>query len=307
MNALAPVKDDWIIKGYEYVATLGEGSFAAAYRARHRKLRVDRVIKLLKSELMRSDDGEDYPALFAEEARVLALIKNENVPQVFDCGETDDGRPYFVMEFLNGKDLAAVIEDEKRTPFPVRTVLNLGICIFDGLAAAHQVGIIHRDVKPANIFIVRPDQPGGSPKAKVIDFGTFSPNGKTEKRDGKVVCRGTARYAPPEQFSGQPLTTAADIYAVGVVLHEMITGLFPFSWLTNSDKLAEAHATRPLRPIDTVRSDVPVDLIQLVDWFLRKDVAKRPSSAELCARKLRDLKDELDLSATVSRAATGRS
>ncbi|MEU7044710.1 protein kinase [Streptomyces varsoviensis] len=211
---------------------------------------------------------------FAREVRIMRLLSHPNLPRTIDGGvdETNEDLPFLVMEFLDGHPLAELIAEEGQLPVP--WVAAIGAQMADALSAAHIAEVVHRDLKPRNVMLTR----GGV--VKVLDFGigrlADDPDGTKLTSTGVTV--GTARYMAPEQFEGSLVTKAADLYALGCVLHEMLLGNPPFMGNT-AFEFRDKHVHQEPPPVRLLRSDVPEPLARLVDRLLAKNPAERPADA----------------------------
>lgn len=264
---------------YEVVSLLGRGASASVYKALHTELRSPVALKVLHGQL-----GSDahYVQRFRREAQVVSRIRNPHVVSVLDFG-TDQGLPYLVMEFCHGTTLDRVIAKEK--PLAPERAARITAQISAGLAAAHQMGFVHRDVKPGNIAIERQAQ---KELAKLLDFGIVRLP-EVEDSDkltqvGTVV--GTPSYMAPEQTEGKDVTPASDLYAVGVVLYEMLAGRKPFTG--GAAELFHKHRHEPPPPLDA-----PTALQSLVMALLEKDPARRLQSAQQVAEEAKRIEIEL--------------
>jgi serine/threonine-protein kinase len=203
---------------YELREVVGAGGVARVHRAVDRHLERDVAIKVLDDQQARSADpsGRDR---FLREARSAARLQHPHLVTVFDAGE-DAGELFLVMEFVNGQSLAAIISE--RAPLPIDEAVSIAVQILDGLSAVHADGVIHRDVKPSNVLV------DGAGRVRLTDFGIAKRLDEIEENltsAGMVV--GTPTYLAPEQAAGERLGIATDIYSVGLVLAEMLTGLRP--------------------------------------------------------------------------------
>ncbi|MFJ1595493.1 protein kinase [Streptomyces sp. NPDC088261] len=212
---------------------------------------------------------------FAREVRIMRKLNDHpNLPRTIDGGvdATNGDLPFLAMEFLDGHTLADLVAEEGR--LPVSWVAAIGVQMAHGLAAAHALGVVHRDLKPRNVMLTR----GGL--VKVLDFGmgriADDPDGALLTSSNATV--GTARYMAPEQFQGSHVTPAADLYALGCLLHEMLLSSPPFTGNVAFD-LAEKHAREEPPPVRLLRADVPEPLARLVDRLLAKNPADRPADA----------------------------
>ncbi len=217
-----------IVGRFEIVAPLGAGSMGEVYQAHDLKLRRDVALKLLSPALATS---EEHLLRFEREARAASALNHPHICTIYDVGQAPeaDNRPYLVMELLRGLSLFEVLASG---PLSVSTVIGLGVQISDALDVAHNAGIIHRDLKPANIFVTARGD------AKLLDFGlaamagaveATTPAGMDESRHPNVLTNpgtavGTVLYMSPEQALGDPLDNRTDLFSLGLVLYEMLTG-----------------------------------------------------------------------------------
>ncbi|MET9227210.1 protein kinase [Lentzea sp. NPDC003310] len=209
---------------------------------------------------------------FGREVRIMRRLDHPNLPRTVDGGVDSTGRPYLAMELLDGRTLRDLVAEQAQ--LPVSWVAALGAQIADGLSAAHSAGVIHRDLKPSNVMLLR----GGL--VKVLDFGmgriVDDVDGDRVTSTGATV--GTARYMAPEQFRVSAVTQAADLYALGCVLFELLTGVPPFH-SESSHELGQKHIEEPAPLVRLLRSDVPEELARLVERLLAKDPVERPADA----------------------------
>lgn len=269
---------------YRVIGELGRGGMGVVYEAVHEALGNRVAVKLLGA------DGATERAIqrFQTEAQALAAVHHEGLVKIWDSGRLPDGTCYILMEYLEGESLGvrlARLREERRS-MPIPTALHITAQVAAALEAVHQRGIIHRDIKPDNLKLVAdPVAPGGE-RVKVLDFGValFMDAAERHTREGEAP--GTASYMAPEQCTGQRIDPQADVYALGVVLYEMLTGQPPFTgaWLT----VMNLHCTRPPPPVRQFRPEVPERLEWLVQGMLEKARTARPSMGEvsLQARQL---------------------
>jgi len=263
---------------YRILDVIGDGGMGRVYAAEHVTLRRKLAIKVLKPELARVEGNVER---FLQEARAASTIAHPNVVDILDFGRVPGGPVYFVMEFLEGEDLAMLLRRQIRLPWP--RVQQIVLQVVRGLHAAHKCGVIHRDMKPANIYLVR--RPDGSESVKLLDFGIakwVSPDG-LGSLTGEGSVFGTARYMSPEQASGLPVDGRSDVYAVGVFTYEMLTGRPPFD-SDNFMRVATQHINEPILPPRDMAPDAGISEIveALVMRALAKNPADRyPSMAEL--------------------------
>jgi eukaryotic-like serine/threonine-protein kinase len=266
---------------YELLELCGTGGMSSVYKAHDRLLERNVAIKVLHPHY--SDDGE-YVERFRHEARVVAQLSHPHIVTVIDRGE-DEGRQFIVFEFVDGENLKQLVQ--RTGPLPVRRAVELAVEIADGLAFAHEHGLIHRDVKPQNVLLT----PDGD--AKVTDFGIARSldveHGVTQT--GTVL--GTSNYLSPEQASGKPSSRATDVYSLGIVLYELLTGEVPFPG-ENFVAVAMKHINEPAPDLLERRPDVPLRLAAAVDKALAKDPAERFRTMDQFGWELRQALAELD-------------
>ena len=250
---------------YEVLAVIGEGGMGRVYRVRHRRLGRSFALKALRADLARESVLADR---FLQEARAAAVVTHPNVVQINDFGTLASGQPYFVMELLEGRTLTRILREEG----PVEPARCIGIArqIAEALAAAHAMGVIHRDLKPDNIILVRPS--GSHTTVKVLDFGLAKVAGSSRLTRPGVVF-GTPYYMSPEQAAGEEFDHRVDIYALGIVIFELITGRVPFEADTYMGVLSKhIHAAPPqLRDFK-----VPLEGLSGFEEIIAVCLAKKP-------------------------------
>jgi predicted Ser/Thr protein kinase len=263
------------IPGYEVEAVLGRGGMGVVYRARHLKLNRPVALKML---LAGDCAGPSDRARFQREAEAVAALRHENIVQVYDVGE-QDGRPYFTMEIVQGGSLA---EKLAGVPQPAREAAALVVTLAEAVSAAHQGGIVHRDLKPANVLLTADGMP------KISDFGLARRVEGGERLTQSGVLLGTPSYMAPEQARGrtQALGPPVDIYALGAILYELLTGRPPFRGETAADTVLQVISQEPVPP-SRLNPRVPRDLETICLKCLRKEPARRYPSAEELANDLR--------------------
>jgi hypothetical protein len=275
------------IDRYEVERLLGDGGMGAVYRARHAMLNQSVALKLLHAEFARR---EDMIGRFVREARAAAAVGNPHIIRVLDFGGTPDGRPFLVMELLEGEGLEALLQRERRLSPPRAVALVLQVLA--GLEAAHAAGIIHRDMKPANVFVRRTPDPATPEFVTVLDFGISKitePQGGAPQpqltQTGTVV--GTPVYMAPEQvMSPKEVDRRVDLYATGVMLYEMLAGRLPFEGSTTAELIVRACTSAPT-PLSEVARDVPAGLVAVVDQAIAREPAQRFQTAAAFADALR--------------------
>lgn len=262
---------------YRLEEQLGIGGMGTVYRARH--LLIDRpvAVKVLNQRFV---EDEAARTRFRREARAAGRLQHVNAVTVTDFGESHDGYVYLVMELLEGRTLRDVLA--KEAPLDVARSVSLMLQVSAAVAAAHEAGIIHRDLKPANIFIVqRAEVPA---VVKVLDFGIAKLAAESFEEDDPMtltqvgVMIGTPRYMSPEQCDGLDLTPAADVYSLGCILYEMLTGTVPFSGSTPLAIAMKQTSEIPRSPREFV-STIPPALEQVVLHTLEKKPEDRPANA----------------------------
>ncbi len=272
---------------YRLDARIAAGGMSTVYKAIDETLERTVAVKLMNREVASDSDQLER---FRREARAVAQLSHPHIVGVIDAGE-DDGRPYIVFEYVEGETLKDLIRREGQLPIP--EALAYAIEIARALGAAHQRHIIHRDVKPQNVLI---DHEGS---AKVTDFGiarTLEEDGLTA--DGRVL--GTTDYVSPEQALGHPVTGRSDLYSLGIVLYEMLTGDVPFHG-DNQVAVAMKHVREEMPDVALLRPEISAALAQVVDTATAKRESERyADDREMIA----DLEDALGLE--TARAGTAR-
>jgi tRNA A-37 threonylcarbamoyl transferase component Bud32 len=264
-----PVVGDLVAERYELEELVGSGGMSRVFRAHDRLLDRQVALKILHEQYL---SDEEYVERFRREARAAAQLGHPNIVTVIDRGRSD-GCEYIVFEYVEGENLKQLIE--RTGPLPVRRALELGIQIGRALEFAHTNGLVHRDVKPQNVLL-------GNGRAKVTDFGiarTVDVHGLTQT--GTVL--GTSDYIAPEQAQGLGASEQSDVYSLGVVLYELLTGAPPFTG-EGFLQVALRHVHEPVPSVLEHRPDVPPRVAAAIDRALEKDPARRfPSMADFVA------------------------
>jgi predicted Ser/Thr protein kinase len=270
-----------VIEGkYELIAKLGQGGMSVVYRARRAHIGDDVAVKILLGKFVKDDAAV---ARFKREARAAAMLRHPNVITIHDFGETeDDNAPaYIVMEFVRGAPLRELLKNENH--FSVERAMHLmrGICA--GVGAAHRQGVVHRDLKPENILVVPPDDDFEFESVRVVDFGLAKLLADAGGGVGGAIV-GTPYYMSPEQGMGEPLDTRSDVYSLGAMFYEMLSGTRPFDAETVSGVI-NRHLYEPPPPLPESLK-IPRRISTAIMQALAKDPDARPQTAGDLARLL---------------------
>ena len=276
---------------YEILGEVGQGAMATVYRARDPVL--DRVValKMMFTSTLREADSRER---FLREARSVARLQHTNIITVFEFGEYD-GMPFIAMEYIEGLNLAAAVA--RGNVHGIRAKLEIIEQVCRGLAYAHRRGVVHRDVKPSNIIL----QDDGT--AKLLDFGIARLEGSTFAT-GTGQLLGTPNYMAPEQFERPTVDHRVDVWAVGVVLYELITGRRPFDASTVAS-LIFSIVNSPLPKIDPVQLGIPPAVVTIVEGALVKNPDARVADLEVLGREVRAVLDGEKVSPALERTAVG--
>ncbi len=269
---------------YRVLELVGAGSMGVVYRAKHEVIGRTVAMKVLKVEF--KDDTEMVERVLRE-ARMLASLAHPGIVDVHTFGVLKNGQPYLVMEMLEGEPLDVFIRRE--APALVKTAVPLVDDVLAALSAAHQMGVVHRDLKPGNIFLRR--NANGAPTVKLLDFGLARQAqnaGDSIKPTHPNTMVGTPAFMAPEQVLGGSVTAATDLYAVGGIAYQLLTGHLPHEGPTAVDVLSQKMNHLPLPPKKWVKA-IDTELSDWLLWLLERDLAKRPQSAEQARAKLRRL------------------
>ena len=256
---------------YEIGEKLGSGGMSSVHQATDLILERTVAVKILAEHL---SDDERFVARFRREALAVAKLIHPNIVQVYDTG-IDDGRHYIVMEYVQGRSGAQILQ--KQGPLDAETAAEIGAQACAGLDYAHRRGIIHRDVKPGNLMVVGGPVGGGEMTVKLTDFGIARAVEQTRiTQVGSVV--GTAAYLSPEQVRGEEATPATDVYALGVVLYQFLTGRLPYEGSSLAELAVRQQNEKPLPP-STYNDEVAETLGAAVLRALEGDPSRRYASA----------------------------
>lgn len=258
---------------YEIIEQIGKGGMAVVYRARDKMLERQVAVKVLRQDYSRDPTFQEH---FRQEAKAAANLTHPNIVTVHDFG-LDDGQLFIVMENVPGTDLKALLR--KRGRFNPEEALPLIIQACAGIGYAHRAGLVHCDVKPQNL-LVTPDM-----RLKVTDFGiaralaTITPDEQSE------IVWGSPQYFAPEQASGAAPSPASDVYSLGIILYELLTGTLPFQ-AANATDLAHLHLEAEPPHISEMRPEIPSALEQILLKVLAKEPAQRYRTADQLGRVL---------------------
>ncbi len=287
------------LKHYVVEAALGNGGMGVVYKARDTRLNRVVALKFLPAEFTADADRKRR---FFQEARAASAVSHPAIAQVYDVDEVE-GQSFIVMEFVEGKTVRALLQARE---LDVLGAVAIAAQVAEGLAKAHEAGIVHRDIKAENVMVT----PDGH--AKILDFGlaklmeSEAPKGtapddlshmETLARTQAGMVVGTLRYMSPEQARGQAVDHRSDIFSLGIVLYEMVTGQLPFSGATALDTL-HAIAFEEWRPVTQVRANVPPSLQRVITRCLRKRPDDRYAETRELAADLRTVQREIETGIT---------
>lgn len=283
-SELQPMPDTRIgtvLKGrYQIEEPLGEGGMATVYRARNTLVERPVAVKVMNSNLARDEGLKER---FRREAKNAAAVAHPNIIEIFDYGETDDGTPFLVMEILDGEPLNRIVE---RGPMSAGQVATIGVQVARGLARAHDFDVLHRDLKPENIFVCR-SVAGRAPVAKLLDFGIArSMHDSRLTNAGEIF--GTPQYMAPERVTSLDAGPSADLYALGAILFEMVTGRLPFEANDIPGFLIRHMQEPPPLPSQWV-PEVPRRMEELILQLLEKKPEDRPVDAHAVVKVLESM------------------
>jgi serine/threonine protein kinase/TolB-like protein/Tfp pilus assembly protein PilF len=280
------------ISHYKILEKLGEGGMGVVYKAEDTTLQRAVALKFLSSGQLRESDAKQR---FMREARTAAALSHPHICTIHEIGE-HKGDPFIAMEFIDGSSLRDMIETG---PFKLEDAVKIAVQAAAGLAAAHEQGIVHRDIKSANIMI---DKDG---HAKIMDFGLAKSSGRTQlTREGTTL--GTIAYMSPEQAQGHAIDHRSDIWSLGVVLYEMIAGVLPFRG-EYEQAIVYSIINNEAEPLTAIRTGVPLELERIVNRCLAKDPGERYQTAKDLAADLRRFERLQSGSSLHGRAETEKS
>jgi len=263
---------------YRLVAQQGSGGMAVIYKAIDQALGRTVAVKILRPSLT---NDPAFLARFRNEARSVANLAHPNIVTVHDVG-SDGPTHYIVMEFVEGTDLKKIIKTDGA--LPIDRALNLGIQICNGIGFAHRAGLVHADVKPQNMLVTKDDI------VKVTDFGIAQALSDTQPGEKQQVVWGSPHYFAPEQARGEKPTPASDVYSIGIVLFEMLTGRLPYTG-ANQQELALAHIRDRIPMVTEFNPNVPESLARIVYKTMSKEPASRYRMADQLGHILTGYRD----------------
>src|SRR5262249_19672163 len=260
---------------YEIERLLGKGSIGKVYLARHRRIGRHVALKIIRTEQRFDDEADrvEFQHRLQREAELCAALHHPNVVTLFEAGYEDDVIAFLATEYVEGESLQARLK--KTRPLPLDDALRISADVLRALAYAHSKGVIHRDIKPGNILIAT------SGEAKITDFGIARPVNSSLTSTNSLL--GTPNYMSPEQVKSSAITPRADLFAAGVVMYEMLTGIKPFSAAEISGILYNVVNLDP-PPVDKLNPTVPRAVSKIVARLLTKaPQARYPGAAEALA------------------------
>jgi eukaryotic-like serine/threonine-protein kinase len=266
---------------YRIGSILGEGGMGIVYRAKHAVIDKKVAVKILRSDFARQKEITDR---FLQEARAASSIGNPHIIDISDFGQLPDGSTFFVMEYLDGKPLSTVIEQDGA--LPADRLIHIALQIADGLAAAHDRGIVHRDLKPENIFLIR--RGSDIDFVKILDFGVAKVNQAVDSRITRAgTLFGTPHYMSPEQAAGTAVDLRADIYALGIIMYELACGHVPFDAEDLMGVLAQ-HMYKKPPSLRSIADGPPIsaELDAIILKTLSKDAGQRYQTMQALTQDL---------------------
>lgn len=279
--------NDTLLSGrYKLIKRQAAGGMAVVWRATDTFLDRTVAIKVLRPSLLSNDPqgGASFISRFTYEAQSVARLVHPNIVTIHDVGaeQTKDGTLHFmVMEFVSGSDLKQLIREQGKLQLDV--ALNLAIQICAGMGFAHRAKIVHADIKPQNILLTRdPDR-----VVKITDFGIAQAiiDTQTQTPQKSDVVWGSPHYFSPEQAKGEKPTSASDVYSIGIVIFEMLTGQVPYVG-TSQQELAMAHIREPIPDVRSINPDVPEELAKIIKKVMNKEPSQRFRTADHLAQAL---------------------
>jgi diguanylate cyclase (GGDEF)-like protein len=267
---------------YEIIEELGSGAMGIVYKANDPLIERFVAIKSINLQILPEKEKDEYKARFYQEAKAAGHLNHPNIVTIHDLGESGD-MAYIAMELMEGRELQAILDSGKR--LLIEEVLNIAIQVANGLFYAHQRGIVHRDIKPSNIMVL------GDNHVKIADFGIARmASSLTLTRTGTII--GSPLYMSPEQITSQPMDARSDIFSLGIVLYQMLTGRFPFSGDNVNSVMFQIVNDVPPKP-SSLNPEIPDALDQIVSRCLAKNPDDRYRNANELADDLRSCHERL--------------
>jgi Tol biopolymer transport system component/serine/threonine protein kinase len=280
------------VSHYRILEKLGEGGMGVVYKAEDTRLGRTVALKFLPPHLIRDAEARRR---FEREARAISALEHPNICTIYDIGQTEDGQTFIAMACYEGQSLRERI---RRGPLPVADAVLIAQQVASGLARAHETGVIHRDIKPGNVVVTEDGN------VRIVDFGLSKlADESTLTRAGHVV--GTVSYMSPEQARGEEADGRTDVWGLGVVLYEMVSGQRPFRG-ANEQAVLYAIVNKTPEPVHTLRSDTPLALEEIIRRAMSKDPAKRYQSARDMCDDLSALRRQLESSMETQTVALTR-
>jgi tetratricopeptide (TPR) repeat protein/tRNA A-37 threonylcarbamoyl transferase component Bud32 len=276
------------VSHYKIVEQIGGGGMGEVFKAEDTKLKCYRALKFLSRDLLRDETSKQR---FIREAQAASTLDHPNICSVHEIDETEDGQLFITMPFYEGRSLRERIAEG---PMSVRDAFAVAFSVASGLAHAHAHGIVHRDIKPANVMLT------SEGFVKIVDFGLAKLADRTRITRSNVAV-GTVAYMSPEQTRGEPVDHRTDIWSLGVLLYEMLTGELPFAG-DMDHALMYSIVNTPPKPIESLREDVPEGCRRIIDRCLEKDLARRYQSTEELLSDLRDLSRDMGWGSSIADA-----
>jgi eukaryotic-like serine/threonine-protein kinase len=284
---------------YVVKSQLGDGGMAVVFLAEHQTIGRKMAVKVLKADVAAQSE---WGRRFIAEAQVVAALKHRNIVEVFDFGQLPDGRQFLMMEYVEGQSLADYISEH--APLIPAVALDFVDQILNALGEAHKKGIVHRDLKPANVMLVR--EHNNEPLLKVLDFGLARQGamvlqvdaGSSESKTSLLA--GTPAYVAPEQALGEVVDGRADLYALGVMLFEMLTGELPFDAVDDRD-LVQMHVSTRAPGLEKHLANAPEGLAEFVASLLVKERTSRPANADVARQIAQRIIKRIRVEATAMR------
>lgn len=274
------------IGNYRITRELGRGGMGVVYEAIHNAIGYRAAVKVLGAKIATDPKHKVYVSRFLDEARAVNLIQHPGVVRIFDMGETADGTLFILMEFLEGQTLHARILAAREGRGPRLSLLqSMRVIrqIAQAMTAAHDKGILHRDLKPDNVVLIPDDEVPGKERVKILDFGLARFLDSPERRTTAGVALGTPTYMSPEQCMGDELDGKSDVYTLGVILYELLADQVPFPG-DEMGKVMRQHVDQEPRAVRERNPQISVEIAALVHLMLEKRRDQRPDMRQVVQR-----------------------